>query len=176
MSGYPWGPLSDEVAAGLSRLLASFDTFSGWTLHPAAATLRDGTEHPAVLFVRLSPDEGAWAEELERAGRCLHPEQVVAVRESPIRLPALLANRLYEAGAATQREYLFHAVTKDGQRFTARAEQVVDFISLPEPHQPEHLAEVYPVESAAAEDAVLSTVPFRWCFYIWPRLPGDPEE
>ncbi len=174
MTPWPWGPLDDEIADELARIPASFDTYSGVTYHPAAATTADGVEHPAVVFMRLSPDEGDWAEEQHARGRCIHPEAVYAVSPSPHRLPAVLADGLYERGAATQRSYLFSLRMSDGRSMEACCEQVVDFPAIPAPYGPEQVVDIIPLKEITAEEC-LPSLPFRWCFYIWPRLPGDPE-
>lgn len=171
MLGLPWGPLADPVADCLAQIPASFDTFSGITLHPAAAVLQSGERHEAVVFLRLPPDEGDWAEEEGRQGRCIQPEEVVEVAPSPCRLPAVLANRLYESGAATGREYHFQVTLASGAVARIACSHVVDFPDLPEGE----VEDVVVLPPGEGEGRLCHSLPFRWCFYIWPRLPGDPE-
>jgi hypothetical protein len=168
----PWGPLREEVADALARIPASFDTYSGLTFHPSGAVLENGRRCDAVIFLRLWPDEADWAQSMAAAGRCLQPEEVVGVYPSPTRIPAVLADRLYEVGAATRHEYAFGLQMKDGERFSVRCTQVVDFVSLPDPYTPAQIRDVLPDQS---NDPEIPSAPFHWCFYIWPRLPGDPE-
>ncbi len=176
MDGYPWGPLRDEAAEALSQIPASFDTFSGITLHPAGVRLENGEHHDAVIFLRLSPDEGDWAEEEGRQGRCIQPEDVVSAYPSPHRLPAVLADRLYELGAATKRDYRYDILFGRGQKVRVHCTQVVDFPDLPPGCSAADAREAHPVPDADGEDGEMrSSLPFKWCYYIWPRLPGDPE-
>ncbi len=97
-------------------------------------------------------------------------EAVAAVRESLYRLPAALANKLYESGETGMGYYVFTVVLRDGRRLPYTTGGLVDFPALPSGVTTADIVDVDPnvVDSRFHDRAPLpeeSPRTVTWCLY-----------
>ncbi len=99
----------------LSRVEPSYD--GALEYRPCAVTLDDGTEQDFVYLCEAEPWFEYWGVDPEddpgKASVAL--DRVVAIRESPSRLPARLANKMYRAGESAMGGCVFQLLLRDGR-------------------------------------------------------------
>ncbi len=151
-------------------------------LRPCRALLKDGrfvdrvylVEEEAYLRVwRTPPGE-------DPARRALPIEAVADVAESPTRLPARIADRLYRAGESGRDYTVFTLILASGRRLHYQTGHAVDFPQWPDDVTPDLVADVLP-HQAPADFRRRTPAPHEasaahlWCLYRrpparWPRV------
>jgi hypothetical protein len=86
---------------------------------------------------------------------------VDALAESPRRLPARFANKLYRSGESGMGRTIFTVVFADGSRQAYGAGNAVDFIRYPEGKTSSDVVDVLPHEGRTAEP--VSSPEYYWC-------------
>lgn len=124
--------LRSELREQLERIEPSSDGVCAY--RPCRVQLVSGETRDFVYVV--DADEyirvwGVWPED-DTGKRALAVEDVVAVEESPYRLPAELANKLYAWGESGMGYTLFTVVLRDGRRLPRVTGGAVDFPVLPD--------------------------------------------
>lgn len=141
---YP--PLSDEQRAQLERVPASFDGVCEY--RPCRVTLTSGETRDYVYVVdaeRYIRIWGVWPSD-DDAKESVSMADVVGIEDSPRRLPAVLANKIYEAGESGMGYVVFTVVLNDGRRLPYVTGNAVDFPSLPPGVTTDDVADVLPHE------------------------------
>ena len=111
---------------------------------PCRAFLKDGSVVEHVIFAQAEAyvkSWGIWPED-DRKKRSLLVEDVVRIVESPVRLPAVFANRLYAAGETSMGGLRFDLVLNTGQCLPCGTGGVVDFVELPPTVHPDMIVDV----------------------------------
>ena len=159
---YP--PLSPDVAAQLRRIPTT--SALGLTYHPCRATLTDGSSADCVFVVEAKPYIRVWGvwPDQDRAKREIKIQDVAHVEESPCRLPAPLAQRLYDAGESGMGYLLFEISYRDGSRSAHVCGGAVDFVCLPIGKTMTDIVDVYPHRGREAKFQ-LNTPEYFWCLY-----------
>ncbi|WP_022928309.1 hypothetical protein [Patulibacter americanus] len=126
-----FGTLSPELRAQLERVPPSDDR--GVAYRPCRVRLRSGAWRDYVYV--LDADEyhrawGVWPAD-DRAKREILVDDVVEIEESPHRLPAALASRIYAGGESGMGYTMFTVVLRDGRRLPRVVGNAVDFPVLP---------------------------------------------
>jgi hypothetical protein len=130
MSPYPAipGRLKDQ----LDRVTPSRDRDIEY--HPCAVTLEDGTELERVYVVEAEPYLRVWGirPEEDPGKQSVSIESVSAIRESPYRLPAKLADKVYAAGESGMGYCVFTVKFSGGRSQAYVTGNAIDFIDPPD--------------------------------------------
>ncbi|HXZ67475.1 MAG TPA: hypothetical protein VEH07_02700 [Alphaproteobacteria bacterium] len=110
-------------------------------LYPCLATLTDGRQLDGVYMIAAADFlkiEDPEARTVLPLGRVAH------IEESPTRLPAKLANKIYRSGESAMGYYLFTLVFSDGSHLPCRTGDSVDFVDLPHSFTDRKIVSVLP--------------------------------
>jgi hypothetical protein len=132
---------------------------------PCAARMKDGSVLLCVYVVLEGPYIRHWGvyPQQDRGKSYISIADVDALAESPKRLPARLANKLYEAGESGMGYTIFTVVFADGSRQAYGTGNAVDFIRYPEGKGQGDVLDVLPHEGRNAEPA--SCPEYYWCLF-----------
>jgi hypothetical protein len=142
---------------------------------PCQVTLRDGSTVERVYVVEALPYFRTWgiAPEDDGAKSWLSIHEVRSVRESPDRLDARLATKMYEAGESGMGYCVFQLALEDDRRLDCLTGGAVDFIDWPSGVLPAMVRDLIP----HAGDARTSTervgeADYSWCLFQRPGNAG----
>ncbi|MFZ1990502.1 MAG: hypothetical protein WAW96_12110 [Alphaproteobacteria bacterium] len=110
-------------------------------LYPCLATLTDGRQLDGVYMISaadLLRIDDIESKTILPLGRVAH------IEESPTRLPAKLANKIYRSGESAMGYYLFTLVFNDGAQLPCRTGDSVDFVDLPHSFADRKIVNVLP--------------------------------
>jgi hypothetical protein len=155
--------LSDKLREDLNAITPSMDR--GLSYWPCAARMKDGTVLVCVYVVPEKPYIKYWG---------VYPQQdsgksyisildVDALAESPRRLPARFANKIYESGESGMGYTFFTVVFADGSRQAYVTGNAVDFIRYPEGKDQSEVIDVVPHEGRNAEP--VGRPEYYWCLF-----------
>src|SRR6266542_3300388 len=115
---------------------------------PCLVHLHDGRALDRVYVVQAEPYIRLWGiwPEFDRGKRSLSIDEVVQINESPSRLPARLATKMYEAGESGMGYCRFILILRDGRRLPYVTGDAVDFVDLPPGVTPDHVLDLLPHE------------------------------
>ena len=133
---------------------------------PCRVRLRGGQVRDCVYVVeadRYILGWGIWPED-DPGKDSVRLEDVVEIDESPRRLPAPLANKLYAAGESGMGYVVFTLLLRDGRRVPCLTGNAVDFPTLPEGVTPDDVVDVLPHEGRGREEQG-TMHPYAWCLY-----------
>ena len=157
----------------LEQLLAVEPSTDGMLEYrPCQVTLRSGRVLPRVCVIdaeRYMTSWGVWPEDDEHKSS-VDIAEVDQIEESPVRLPAKLANAIYEAGESGMGYTIYTLLTKDRRTFPRLTGGAVDFPQLPEGLDMADVADVLPHEGRDAFRERMPTpdesdAPYFWCLY-----------
>lgn len=156
--------ISKALHVKLVRIIPS--THFGLDYHPCIATLKDGRKIDYVYVVEQESYIRVWGVYPEDdPGKASVPVNEVAdLSESPSRLPAALANKLYEAGESGMGYYIFTVVFADGLECAYTSESAVDFILIPEGYTNHDITDVLP-HKGRGSPGMQGTPDYYWCIY-----------
>jgi hypothetical protein len=198
-----WGPVFLRVASGLyadeaeelhrlgltripvltgelSRELFAIEPSQDGDLEyrPVRVRLVDGTVVDRVQMVEASSYIRTWwIWPTDDPGKqVVRLSDVSHIEESPARIPARLATKMYEAGESAMGGCFFVLVSADGRRFPCVTGNVVDVVDLPADVRPLDLVDLVPhdrgrpadIRPASREQWIGPS--FAWCLY---RLPPE---
>jgi hypothetical protein len=155
--------LPDKLRDDLSAILPSqCGDLAYW---PCAARMKDGTVLVCVYVVLEGPYIRRWGvyPQQDRRKSYISVVDVDALAESPSRLPARLANKLYEAGESGMGYTIFTVVFADGSRQAYGTGNAIDFVAYPEGKGQGDVLDVLPHEGRNAEPA--SCPEYYWCLF-----------
>ena len=132
-------------------------------------TLKDGRTldrvamAPAKDYLRVT--KGLWPDNL------VPLEDVVAVAETPCRVPAQLVNKMYSAGESAMAAYVLTLVLSDGRRLPYVVSGLVDFPNLPPGVKTSDIIDLLPHEAPESlwkrgefHEHMLGA-DYHWCLY-----------
>lgn len=161
MPRYP--VLPDHVREALGCIVPSGgdDLF----YYPCRVTLRDGRVLDTVYIEPEMPYLRQWGvyPEDDRGKKFVKIEDVVAVEDSPSRLPARFANQIYDHGESGMGYTIFTVVFSDGERQAYGTGNAVDFIRYPDGKVPNDVSSVLPHEGRNAQS--VGPPDWYWCLY-----------
>jgi hypothetical protein len=134
--------------------------------YPCQVILRDGRSSDRVYVVEYGPYIRKWGVTPgQDPGKAeVRVEELTGITESPSRLPASMANRLYQAGESGMGYCVFTVVFRDGSRRVFVSGNAVDFIEYPEGFTPQDVLDVIP--HAGRQDPTQFDAPGNaWCLY-----------
>jgi hypothetical protein len=158
---YP--PLPSHLAQQAAQIPTTH--FAGLTYCPCAAKLADGSELPCVYLVEAGTYIKVWGvwPDQDEGKREVRVTDVVALRESPFRLPAHLAQELYEAGETGMGYVGYEIEFTDGTRQAYLTGNGLDFVELPQGKGVGDIVKVWPHEGLRKSPR--QTPNFAWCLY-----------
>ena len=135
-------------------------------------TLHDGQTLDRVYIVAEAPYIRMWGvyPEDDRGKKWIRIEDVASIAESPTRLPAKIANRLYEAGESGMGYTIFTVGFSDGTKQACAAGNAIDFIHYPENNGPKDVVSVKP--HVGRDRNPLPGPAYFWCIYSDGELPA----
>jgi hypothetical protein len=161
MGRYP--PLSSSIRQQLGRIKPSI----AGELHyyPCATKLVSGEVLPCVYLVCDEHYIKSWGvyPENDRAKNWIRVQDVAGLVDSPCRLPARFATKLYKHGESGMGYTIFTVVFSDLSRQAYATGNAVDFIRYPEGKRPKNVLWVLPHKGRDAEP--LSCPAYYWCLY-----------
>jgi hypothetical protein len=155
--------LPEKLREDLRTITPSMDgDLSYW---PCAARMKDGTVLACVYVVPEGPYIKHWGvyPQQDRAKSYISLSDVDALAESPRRLPAQFANKLYQSGESGMGYTIFTAVFADGSRQACCAGNAVDFIRYPAGKGQSDVIEVLPHEGRNSE--LVRCPEYYWCLF-----------
>ncbi len=121
-----------EQLTQLKAVEPSFDKWTSMKYRPCRITTTDGRIFDRVYVQELSDLEKGWGiPEVTLRQAPLRIEHIKQIESSPLRLPARLANRLYDAGESGMGYFVFTIQLKDGRRLPYVTGNAVDFPNWP---------------------------------------------
>jgi hypothetical protein len=125
------GSLTDSLKEQLQKIVPSHD--GSLEYRPCQVKLKDGRLINNVYIVDYDNYLRMWGvlPKDDPGKNYILIEDVTEIRESPNRLPARLANQLYEAGESGMGYCLFKVILDNGQSIDVVTGNAVDFIPLP---------------------------------------------
>ena len=155
--------LPDKLREDLSAITPSRD--GDLTYWPCAARMKDGTVLVCVYVVPEGPYIKHWGvyPQQDRGKSHISVADVDALSESPRRLPATFANKLYESGESGMGYTIFTVVFADGSRQAYGAGNAVDFIRYPEEKGQSDVVDVLLHKERNAEP--VSSPEYYWCLF-----------
>jgi hypothetical protein len=129
---------------------------------PCSVTLKDGTTHECVYVVSQATYIRDWGF-YPKEDRDISINDVASLRESPFRLPAAFANKLYSAGDSCMAGEIFTVVFSDGSRQAYVTRDAGDFIGCPEGKTPSDIVDILP--HVGKDASPQSGLPYSWCLY-----------
>jgi hypothetical protein len=134
---------------------------------PCAVTVDDGSEIECVYVVDYEAYLRHWGVRPEDdPGKLWVPlERVRALRESSYRLPAALADELYQAGESGMGYTVFTVEFADGTRQAYVGGNAIDFINPPGGLNAADARRVCPHEGR--QETPRRVLPYHWCSLRW---------
>jgi hypothetical protein len=162
--------LTVAQTAQLARIPTSTDGYCRYA--PCEVTLVTGEVRDCVYVVEQESYMRMWgvAPTDDPGKRSVLIEDVVEIRESPSRLRADLANKLYEAGESGMGYVIFTVVMKDGSRLPFVTGNAVDFPAWPPGSSAAQAVEVLPhvgrdVFRDRGPSEYERSAEYAWCLY-----------
>jgi hypothetical protein len=133
---------------------------------PCRAILKNGDILDTVYVVPEIPYLKMWGmyPEDDRAKRWIQIENILAVEDSPTRLPARFANKLYENGESGMGYCIFTIVFANGERQACVSGNAIDFVRYPDGKSAEDVVDVLPHEGRR-DDSLVKSPQWYWCLY-----------
>jgi hypothetical protein len=138
----------------------------GHRIYPCSAQLNDGTVQKCVYFMTAATSMRL----LGRNGPAAVPDrnwiledEVASIGESPVRLPARFANKIYRAGESHYGCYTFALVFSRWLRRGYTVGGFVDFLEFPRGHGPSDVKEVLLAVGPIRATRACQVPDYRWC-------------
>jgi hypothetical protein len=153
-----YSALSVELRAQLDAIPASFTD----GLRPCQVTLHDGRIIDRVYVQDAQVYIGTWGAWPDDK-RSIDLADVREIADSPTRLPAHIAWRLYDAGESGMGFTAFTLVFVDDYRQSYVCGNAVDWVIMPSGRAPTDIREVIPHEGSRVD--YLAGEHYSWCLY-----------
>ena len=156
---YP--PLLLQLAKQLSTVEATDGIY-----RPCIVTLQDGSVQDRVYLAEAEPwfrRWGVWPED-DSGKLSIDIRNVVAIADSPSRLPPQAANALYDAGESGMGYTLFTVAFADGSSVPFVSGNAIDFIDYPPGQSRDTVVNVVPHAGRDAP-AIRQAPLYYWCLY-----------
>jgi hypothetical protein len=133
---------------------------------PCKALLKNGQVLAAVYVMPENPYLKAWGiyPEDDPAKSWIRIEDVVGLDESPNRLPARFANKLYKNGESGMGYCIFTIVFADEYRQACVSGNAIDFVRYPIGMSAADVVDVLP-HVGRRDDSLVKSPNWHWCLY-----------
>jgi hypothetical protein len=159
----------------LMRITPSLDRNGFLEYRPCAVETLDGVTTDRVFVVdalSFVMTTGLWPDKVDR-WKAVPLAQVAHIKESPSRLPAELANRLYKNGETAMDGVDFTITLSDGRRLGCKTGTLgLDFLEYPDGASAADVVDVKWGRFQGGTDCRRAEV--SWCLYCF--APGSPQE
>jgi hypothetical protein len=161
----PEGPLTLPIEIGKQLATIEPSICGNIEYYPCVVTLKDGKKIDRVYMVEKETYMLFWGiHPLDDPGKNYIPvSEIASVAESPTRLPAQFANKLYVSPEASMGYEIFTIVFSDGSRKAYLTGNAVDFVDYPQGHGPNDVVDVLP--NVGRESKPLRGPKYYWCLY-----------
>ncbi len=167
MTRYPALPesLKSQLAAIEPSKSRSLDYY------PCQVLLRTGASIDRVYVVAEAPYISQWGlyPDQDRGKSSIEIADVASITESPSRLPARFANRLYEAGESGMGYQVFTVIFSDGVKQAYLMGNAIDFIEYPDGKGMKDVANVLP--HVGRDQNPQQGPKYHWCLYSDGEVP-----
>jgi hypothetical protein len=155
--------LPERLKHNLNALTPSRDR--DLTYWPCAARLKTGTVLSCVYVVAERPYLKYWGvyPEQDPGKSCVSIADVDALEESPCRLPARFANKLYKSGESGMGYVIFTVVFTNGHHKAYMTGNAVDFIHYPEGLGATDVIDVLP--HTGRDAGPIEGPEYYWCLF-----------
>jgi hypothetical protein len=135
-----------SIKSQVDKILPSRDL--NMEYRPCQVVLNNGDKLDNVYIAEVDSYFKVWGimPEDDPGKRYISINDVKDVKESPNRLPAHLATKLYKAGESGMGYTIFTIIFKNGQRYSTYTGNAIDFIDLPNGLIIEDIIDVIPHE------------------------------
>ncbi len=162
----PHGEADSRLSRAMMEKLSRIELSHDGTLEyrPCAVRLTDGQTVERVIFAEADSwyrEWGVWPDE-DRDKVAISPSTVVDIWESPVRMPAHLADALYRHGESGMGFYRVTIRFRDNSAARFTAGNVVDFPYLPPGATGESIVSV---DYDEPPGPIYEAPPFVWCLY-----------
>ncbi len=155
------GKLTDEQRKQLLEIEPSRD----WNLNyrPASVTLVNGEVIDNVYIVEKERYLPVWGmmPSKDKAKNEVLIEDIISIAESPNRIPAQLANKLYQAGESGMGYCVFKVKYDNGTTTDILTGNAIDFIPMPDGLTNKNVVDVLPHKGSRKEHK--NGLPYFWC-------------
>jgi hypothetical protein len=158
---YP--PLPSNLMAQISQIRTTSN--GGLTYRPCSVSLADGSNVDCVFIVEAQAYIRVWGvwPDQDKGKREIKVQDITRVQDSPCRLPAELAQRLYDAGESGMGYVVFEIEYRDGSRSAHASGNALDFVRLADDKTMSDVVAVHPHEG---RNRAPSNAPkYFWCIY-----------
>jgi len=153
--------------ANLNRQLADIQPShdGGVYYYPCQVELKNGSILENVYFVETQGYLRHWGvlPGDDKNKQALSINDITVIKESPNRLPAHLANKLYKAGESGMGYCLFKIIYDNGTELDVLAGNAVDFVPSPDGLNTTNIIDVLPHHGS--REIFARTPKYYWCLY-----------
>jgi len=161
-------PHTSKISESLYKQLLQVKSTRDWATEyrPCLVTLKDGRKVDCVYVVLEQPYIKHWGvfPEDDSGKQSVQIEDVSEIEESPSRLPAKIANKIYEAGESGMGYCVFTLVFSDDTTQAYITGNAVDFVPLPSGKVARDIVDVFPHKGRQAENQ-MHGLRYYWCIY-----------
>jgi hypothetical protein len=163
--------ITHELYEQLKRIEPSRERDGSIEYYPCKLILRDGRVIDHAYVTEASSHINVWGlwplEDSQKKSVSL--DEVAQIGESPYRIPAHLANKMYAVGESGMGYCIFTLIFSDGRRLPCAKGGAVDFPKLPPGITKDMIVDLIPHEGREALAAQWhdpnSIVEYYWCLY-----------
>lgn len=158
-----YGPISSFLYGKLQQITPS--RADGLSYYPCLVRMKDRTVHERVYVMAASDYIKIWGiyPEDDPGKRAVPIDDVADLGESPLRIPPLLANELYDAGESGMGYRTFRVKFRNGSTRSYLTGGAVDFIPLPTGLTTKDVVAVEPHRGRG--DTAMSGSPYAFCLF-----------
>lgn len=153
-------PISRVLQQQLADITPSKDSVLKY--YPCQVELKDGTVLDNVYIADYDSYISSYSV-LPGDDQLILIEDVIVIHDSPNRLPAKLANKLYNAGESGMGYCVFRLLYDTGDTFDVLTGNAVDFVPSPEDLSVNHIVDVLPHEGSRQD--YTEGLSYSWCLY-----------
>jgi hypothetical protein len=161
-------PHTNKISASLYEQLLQVEPSRDWGIEykPCLVTLKDGRKLDCVYVVPEQPYIKIWGvfPEDDSGKESVQIEDVSEIEESPSRLPAKIANKIYDAGESGMGYCVFTLIFNDGSTQAYITGNAVDFVPLPAGKAARDIEDVLTQEGRQAKNQGHG-LKYYWCIY-----------
>ncbi len=174
MQNRTYSEIDKELLKQLMQIEPS--KFWGMEYRPCKVFLKDGNvaEHIYVCEANMYIKTwDVWPED-DKGKKYISIQDVTKIEESKRRIPARLANKMYQAGESGMGYCIFTLVLKDGRKLPYLTGNAVDFVDLPPEVMPDMILDILPHQGREffqkkTSDLYTQGAKYYWCLYSNPR-------
>lgn len=155
------------ISESLKRQLLKVEPSKDWIIEyrPCEVTLKNGKQLDRVYIVESDSYLKAWGimPDQDKGKNFVLVEDIEEIRESSLRMPAKLANKLYKAGESGMGYCLYKMTLDNGESIDVVAGNAIDFPPLPQGIRSNNIKDVFPHQGSRQNPT--KSPNYIWCIY-----------